>query len=486
MATFELSPELSDEYNHLFALARIRPEHRFEVDAIVDRIFSPRNIAQYERVKTSTGVPAFVVGIIHNLEASLSFEGHLHNGDPLSARTVQVPEGRPRTGNPPFEWVESAIDALTMHDLNDWTNWSVPGIAYILERYNGFGYRLHHPHVKSPYLWSFTTIYAAGKYVGDGKWSDSAVSKQCGGMAALKRMIETGKAPIAMPDAPVDAGDVAITPSVSVEHGAAPPPAAEARPYPGHILKMDSNGPDVTAIQSRLRELGINPGAVDGDFGDSTEAGVKLFQARAVDDGGNPLEIDGIVGRKTWDALFGLMSPPAGVAPPPAGSLRARVLQVAAEEVGVREVPLGSNRGPRVDEYLNAVGSGLLGEPWCMAFVYFCFAQAATALHVSNPAPQTAGVKRSWQLAQSLPSANIVPAAKAKEDPSLVAPGMVFYIDTGSNTGHAGLVADVIGGTLVTIEGNTTSVTGSREGIGVFQRSSRKIKDINLGFIGFG
>lgn len=89
-------------------------------------------------------------------------------------------------------------------------------------------------------------------------------------------------------------------------------------------------------------------------------------------------------------------------------------------------------------------------------------------------------------MAQSLPSANIVPAAKAKEDPSLVAPGMVFYIDTGSTTGHAGLVADVIGGTLVTIEGNTTSVTGSREGIGVFQRSSRKIKDINLGFIGFG
>ena len=75
MATFELSPQLSDEYNHVFALARIRPEHRFEVDAIVDRIFGPRNIAQYQRVETSTRVPAFVVGIIHNLEASLSFEG---------------------------------------------------------------------------------------------------------------------------------------------------------------------------------------------------------------------------------------------------------------------------------------------------------------------------------------------------------------------------------------------------------------------------
>jgi hypothetical protein len=44
-------------------------------------------------------------------------------------------------------------------------------------------------------------------------------------------------------------------------------------------------------------------------------------------------------------------------------------------------------------------------------------------------------------------------------------------------------VAD-IGGTLVTIEGNTDD-GGHRDGIGVFQRSRRKIRDINMGFVAF-
>jgi hypothetical protein len=73
---------------------------------------------------------------------------------------------------------------------------------------------------------------------------------------------------------------------------------------------------------------------------------------------------------------------------------------------------------------------------------------------------------------------------QAKADPSLVVPGMVFYIDTGQSSGHAGFVADVIGGTLVMIEGNTND-GGSREGIGMFHRTKRKIKDISIGFAAF-
>jgi len=39
-----------------------------------------------------------------------SFKLHLHNGDPLTARTVNVPKGRPKTGQPPFAWGISAKD----------------------------------------------------------------------------------------------------------------------------------------------------------------------------------------------------------------------------------------------------------------------------------------------------------------------------------------------------------------------------------------
>ena len=38
----------------------------------------------------------------------------------------------------------------------------------------------------------------------------------------------------------------------------------------------------------------------------------------------------------------------------------------ALQDVGVCEVPLGTNRGPRVDEYVSAAGSPL-GSPWCAA-----------------------------------------------------------------------------------------------------------------------
>jgi len=47
--------------------------------------------------------------------------------------------------------------------------------------------------VKSPYLWSYSNLYTSGKYVGDGQWSETAVSRQCGAMVLLKRLQEKGE-----------------------------------------------------------------------------------------------------------------------------------------------------------------------------------------------------------------------------------------------------------------------------------------------------
>jgi len=488
MARVNFTQALRDEYEQLFALASIRPERAFEVDSVVRRILEPTSWAKYKKVESSIGVPAYVVGIIHNLEASLNFKSHLHNGDPLTARTVRVPRGRP-LGRPPFDWDTSAADALKLKKLDQWSDWSIAGIAYVLETYNGMGYRLYHPHVKSPYLWSFSSIYSSGKYVADGTWSDSAVSAQCGGMAALKRMIELGHVNLPQPAPAADRGEATITPFA--EAGTLATPAAAAPPhYPGRPLKTGSSGADVVRLQEQLRMLGITEiGGADGDFGERTEHALRLFQARAVDETGAPLEIDGIAGAKTWRALFGVRSVAAvssdSSAASPANGFRAAVLEVAASQIGVMEVPRGSNRGPEVDQYLNSVASGLLGQPWCMAFIYWCFGQAANNLNVPNPAPKTAGVLRSWRLAQGKPSARILTKADVARDPTSVEPGMVFYIDTGGGTGHAGFVTTVIGGRLTTIEGNTNE-GGSREGIGVFTRTRRRIDSINVGFIAFG
>jgi len=43
---------------------------------------------------------------------------------------------------------------------------------------------------------------------------------------------------------------------------------------------------------------------VDGDFGALTDAAIRKLQGEYVDFDGNPLTVDGIVGAKTWCALW--------------------------------------------------------------------------------------------------------------------------------------------------------------------------------------
>ena len=62
------------------------------------------------------------------------------------------------------------------------------------------------------------------------------------------------------------------------------------------------------------------------------------------------------------------------------------------------EQPPGSNRGPKVDQYLTAVGLNPAGGSfaWCAAFVYWCFRKASEELGVPNPAVKTAGALDVW------------------------------------------------------------------------------------------
>lgn len=64
------------------------------------------------------------------------------------------------------------------------------------------------------------------------------------------------------------------------------------------IFKLGSKGEEVRRIQQRLQTLGIYSGPLDGVFGGGTQAAVGVFQSR------EKLESDGIVGNKTWKALF--------------------------------------------------------------------------------------------------------------------------------------------------------------------------------------
>ena len=71
---------------------------------------------------------------------------------------------------------------------------------------------------------------------------------------------------------------------------------------PEPILKRESAGPAVVALQDALKLLAINVGTSDGDFGEKTEKGVKELQTRKPN-----LAIDGIYNSETRDLLESLL-----------------------------------------------------------------------------------------------------------------------------------------------------------------------------------
>ncbi|BAY57959.1 peptidoglycan-binding protein [Leptolyngbya boryana CZ1] len=74
-----------------------------------------------------------------------------------------------------------------------------------------------------------------------------------------------------------------------------------------NIIRLGSQGADVTELQSTLKLLGYYGGSVNGVFDESTAQAVRRFQQVA------GLDADGIVGAATWNRLFPSNEP---VAPP--------------------------------------------------------------------------------------------------------------------------------------------------------------------------
>ncbi len=288
---FEFTPALRSEYENLFNTCDILPGKLAEADNLTTKINNNR--PRYEKVASALHIPWFFVGAVHCMEASLSFTAHLHNGDPLTARTVHVPAGRPLTWGPPSDWESSAEDALRMRRLDQVTDWSMPGVLYQLEGYNGFGYRRLHPDVLTPYLWSYSNHYTSGKYVADGTFDPDAVSKQCGCAVLLRRMAEKGMISFDAQGNPQAAPATAATGAAAVGNTAA------------------ALGPLVT-------------------FSNTQESDVaKKLQAALNTLPGIFLLVDGVPGTKTSDA-FRTATGHFLMGDPRAGSANANVLSQAA------------------------------------------------------------------------------------------------------------------------------------------------------------
>jgi lysozyme family protein len=136
---------------------------------------------RYQTVEAKTGVPWFVIAVIHERESSQNWFASLAQGDPWSRVSVHVPAGR----GPFKSWEDAAIDALAdcAPYLARNKDWSIGGTLLRLEEYNGLGYASRGR--PSPYVWAGTDQYSSGKYVSDGIYDASAVDTQPGCAAML-------------------------------------------------------------------------------------------------------------------------------------------------------------------------------------------------------------------------------------------------------------------------------------------------------------
>jgi hypothetical protein len=145
-------------------------------------------------------------------------------------------------------------------------------------------------------------------------------------------------------------------------------------------------------------------------------------------------------------------------------------IQDAAIAIALAEAKNGvfetnnDNRGPRVDQYAIAT-NGTLGEAWCVKFVYWCYAQAATKLGVPNPLPKIFAAQQLeiWAVRQG----KIVKTPMAGD--VLIKEHRHGGLVTGPPTGN---------GTFPSVEGNTwagTTMANRREGVYVL-RNEKVVK----------
>ena len=179
---------LKPRYEELFASCKIRSSWFPKVQEIAQTIISLRS-HYYNAIEAQTTVPWWFVGILHYRESGFR-EAHLHNGDPLTARTVREPVGRPLAlpqNGRVYTFVESAVDALQLKDFDTADDRSIAAWIWRFEYWNGFGYAMRG--INSEYLWNGTNHFGSGlhqgMYMTDGRFDPNARSEQAGAAAIL-------------------------------------------------------------------------------------------------------------------------------------------------------------------------------------------------------------------------------------------------------------------------------------------------------------
>jgi lysozyme family protein len=447
-----VSPGWSQNYLQLWSTIEVRPEWKKTSDAIAKKIVS--NQGRYATAVTGTAIPWWFIAVVHAMECSLRFDQHLHNGDPLTARTVRVPKDRPAAGAPPFTWEESARDSITYENLDKVIDWSLPSVLYHWHRYNGINNEYKLRGIPTPYLWSGSQHYTKGKYVADHQFDPNAVSGQAGAAVILKALVDMGAVAVDKHFA------VATNPAAATEHipslnidaaGAAFQHVPAELDFPG-VLSTGSpkNAMAATRVQEWLNIHGVVT-PIDGDFGHSTADQLRTFQAKV------NREPTGQLDAETWALLTAPMRRAlATIDHGPSSSFEDSVLRVAQQHI--KQVPIeigGNNCGPWVRLYMR--GKEGTKQKWCAGFVCFIVAQAARDLSTAIPFKRQVSVDE--LVADAKASGRFIAESEVRDEikrRSKLRPGQIFVVRASSTDWtHTGILLSINDKTFDTFEGNT-------------------------------
>lgn len=249
------------------------------------------------------------------------------------------------------------------------------------------------------------------------------------------------------------------------------------------LFKPGSTGNEVRLIQSFLKKLGFKITSVDGEYGEETKSAVAAYQkSRGID-------IDGWVGNHTLlflkkDGFVLSEDRGAAVSTSLTKSFISDLIEIASRYEDFVEIKSNSQwddpdifgiqkkESDYLKAYMNKVEGWTPGAPYCAAAVG---AFITIALEKNKLLPDkfldlwTAHVMTNVRYLHNRHLISITPSL-----------GSIWLARYGStDSGHTGIVVDIQGDNIITIEGNTSSgptidPSKQRSGDGIYKRKFQK------------
>jgi hypothetical protein len=244
----------------------------------------------------------------------------------------------------------------------------------------------------------------------------------------------------------------------------------------GLVLRPGANDVYVKRVQEWLNIKRFSDSSwryvvdTDGVYGPITEKVVRLFQQSC------GLNADGIVGPKTYVELTRPMIN-AFTRIPNINNIRPLIVAYSEQHLANHPVELyNANKGPWVRAYMDGIDG--IDRPWCMGFVQTIMDQSFSTLgkNFTDVMPRTVGCDVLGDYGGK--SKQLIPNAALRANPGLAKSGDAFLIAKGGDAYgwvHTGIVTEIEGNFLHTIEGNSNE-TGSPEGF----EAVRRVRDFSV------